>query len=128
MATRFFNPESITPPINAYSHGAEVPSGSKLLFMAGQAGFDLDGNVAPDFESQIRQTYSNIEEVLKGADMDLSNLIKVTTFLTDRSHLPAMREIRNEILGDHKPAHTLLIVSGLAYENFLIEVECIAAS
>ena len=128
MATRFFNPESITPPFNAYSHGAEVSSGSKLLFMAGQAGFDLEGNVEPDFESQIRQTYSNIEEVLKGADMDLSNLIKVTTFLTDRAHLPAMRKIRNEILGPHKPAHTLLIVSGLAYENFLIEVECVAAS
>jgi enamine deaminase RidA (YjgF/YER057c/UK114 family) len=128
MATRFFNPQSITPPLNAYSHGAEVPAGSKLLFMAGQAGFNLEGNVAPDFESQIRQTYSNIAEVLKGADMDLSNLIKVTTFLTDRTHLPTMREIRNEILGHHKPAHTLLIVSGLAYENFLIEVECVAAS
>ncbi len=128
MATRFFNPQSITPPLNAYSHGAEVASGSKLLFMAGQVGSDLDGNVAPDFESQIRKTYSNIEEVLQDADMDLSNLVKVTTFLTDRNHLSTMREIRNEILGRHKPAHTLLIVSGLAYENFLIEVECVAAS
>ncbi len=128
MATRFFNPQSITPPFNAYSHGAEVPSGSKLLFMSGQVGSDLEGNIAPDFESQIRKTYSNIEEVLKGADMDLGNLVKVTTFLTDRINLSAMREIRNEILGDHNPAHTLLIVSGLAYENFLIEVECVAAS
>ncbi len=128
MATRFFNPQSITPPLNSYSQGAEVPAGSKLLFMAGQAGFDLQGNVEPDFESQIRQTYSNIKEVLKGADMDLSNLTKVTTFLTDRTHLPAMRKIRSEILEDHKPAHTLLIVSGLAYENLLIEVECVAAS
>lgn len=128
MATRFFNPQSITQPFNPYSHGAEVPAGSKLLFLAGQVGSDLEGNVAPDFESQIRKTYANIQEVLKGADMELRNLVKVTTFLTDRKHLSAMREIRKEILGGHKPAHTLLIVSGLAYENFLIEVECVAAS
>lgn len=31
-------------------------------------------------------------------------------------------------LGGHRPAHTLLIVAGLAYEEFLIEVECVAAA
>lgn len=126
--TRFFNPESITTPFNPYSHGAEVETGSRLLYMAGQVGSDIDGNIAPDFESQIRKTYANIEEILKGADMGLTNLVKVTTFLTDRANLAPMREIRKEILGDHKPAHTLLIVSGLAYKEFLIEVECIAAA
>ena len=80
-----------------------------------------------DFEGQIRQTYANIESVLKDANMTLTNLVKITTYLTDRSNLEAMREIRKEILGDHKPAHTLVIVAGLAFEEYLIEVDCVAA-
>ena len=39
-----------------------------------------------------------------------------------------MREIRKEILGGHKPAHTLVIVAGLAFEDYLIEVDCTAAA
>ena len=51
----------------------------------------------------------------------------MTTYITDRNNLAAMREIRKEILGDHKPAHTLVIVAGLAFEEYLIEVDCTAA-
>lgn len=126
--TRFFNPESISAPMNPYSHGAEVEAGSRLVYLSGQVGSDQDGNIGADFESQIRMTYANIEAILGDAGMDLTNLVKVTTYLTDRVNLAPMREIRKQILGDHKPAHTLLIVSGLAYEEFLIEVECVAAT
>ncbi len=126
--TKFFNPVSITPPFNPYSHGALVEEGSEILYLAGQVGSDIDGNIASDFEDQIRQTYANIEAILNDAGMDLTNIVKTTTYLTDRKNLQPMREFRKEILGDHKPAHTLLIVSGLAYEEFLIEVECVAAT
>ena len=126
--TRFFNPEAIVPPHNAYSHGAELAAGTRLLYMSGQVGSEKDGSIAPDFEAQMRRTYANIEEILKGAGMGLQNLVKVTTFLTGREYLTDMRRIRSDILGGHRPAHTLLIVAGLAYEEFLIEVECVAAA
>jgi enamine deaminase RidA (YjgF/YER057c/UK114 family) len=58
----------------------------------------------------------------------LTNLVKITTYLTDRKNLEAMRDIRKEILGNHKPAHTLVIAAGLAFEEYLIEVDCIAAT
>ena len=129
MPTRYFNPRTVSAPVNPYSHGAEVEAGSKLLYMAGQVGRrGVGGDILPDFESQVRQTYANIEEVLKAADMDLTNLVKLTTYITDRKYLEAMREIRLEILGDHKPAHTLVIAAGLAFEEYLIEVECVAAA
>lgn len=126
--TKFFNPESITQPYNNYSQGAEVEAGSRLLYLAGQVGSEKHGSIAADFETQIRKTYSNIRVILNEVGMDFPNLVKVTTFLTDRANLAAMREIRTEILGDYRPAHTLLLVSGLAYEEFLIEVECGAAA
>ena len=129
MPTRFYDPQNVSTRIIPYSHGAEVEAGSALLFMAGQVGRSVpDGEILPDFEAQVRQTYANIEAVLDGAGMDLTNLVKMTTYLTDRKNLEAMREIRREILGDHKPAHTLVIAAGLAFEEYLIEVECIAAA
>ena len=129
MPTRFYDPQNVSTRPIPYSHGAEVEAGSKLLYMSGQVGRGLpDGEILPDFESQIRQTFANIEAVLDGASMDLTNLVKMTTYITDRKNLEAMREIRKEILGDHKPAHTLVIAAGLAFEEYLIEVDCIAAA
>ena len=128
MPIRFYNPKNVSAPVNPYSHGAEVSTGSKILYISGQVGRRGDsGHILPDFESQVRQIYANIKEVLKGADMDLENLVKLTTYITDRRNLEAMREIREEILGNHKPAHTLVIASGLAFAEYLVEVECVAA-
>jgi 2-iminobutanoate/2-iminopropanoate deaminase len=129
MPTRFFNPPSVSAPVNPYSHGAEIEAGSRLLYMAGQVGRQgADGDILPTFEAQVRQTYANIAEILREADMDLTNLVKLTSYITDRKNLAAMREIRSEILGDHKPAHTLIIVAGLAFEEYMIEVDCVAAA
>lgn len=129
MPTRFFDPQNVSTRPIPYSHGAEVEAGSKLLYLSGQVGRALpDGEILPSFEAQIRQAFANIEAVLDGAGMDLTNLVKMTTYITERRNLEAMREIRKEILGDHKPAHTLVIATGLAFEEYLIEVDCIAAA
>ena len=128
MPTRLFNPKNVSTRPIPYSHGAEVKAGSNLLFMSGQVGRTLpNGDLLPDFEGQIRQTYANIKAVLDDAGMDFVNIVKMTTYITDRNNLAAMREIRKEILGDHKPAHTLVIVAGLASKGYLIEVDCTAA-
>lgn len=128
MPTRLFNPQNVSTRPIPYSHGAEVKADSNLLFMSGQVGRTLpDGDLLPDFEGQIRQTYINIKAVLNDVGMDFVNIVKMTTYITDRNNLTAMRKIRKEILGDHKPAHTLVIVAGLAFEEYLIEVDCTAA-
>ena len=124
---RFYNPAGMSAPFNPYSHGAEVHAGSRMIFFAGQVGSDIDGNVPADFESQIHNTYRNIQTILNDAGMELDNLVKLTTFLIDPKHGPMMREIRKSYLGDHKPAHTLLYISRLADPEFLIEVEGFAA-
>lgn len=124
---RFFNPPSVCEPLNAYSHAAEVHAGGRLIYLAGQAGVATDGSIPEDFETQTENTYRNIEAILNDAGMGLENIIKATTFILDPDNLPKMRDIRNRILGDHRPAHTLLVVSRLAYPEFQIEVECVAA-
>src|SRR5262249_23621237 len=69
----------------------------------------------------------NVRAQLREAGMDLSNLVKVTTYLSDRLHGIENRQIRNEVLGDLTPALTVVIV-GLFETHWLVEIEAIAAA
>ncbi|MGI9381047.1 MAG: RidA family protein [Methyloligellaceae bacterium] len=120
---RFYNPASIRAPFSNYTHGVEVPAGARTVYFSGQLGVDPQGNVPEDFAGQLRNVYANIEAILKDGGMELSDLIKMTSFMIRREDIPVAREIRKEVFGDLKPAHTLLLISGLASPEFLIEVE-----
>jgi enamine deaminase RidA (YjgF/YER057c/UK114 family) len=51
----------------------------------------------------------------------------MTTYFTDRSQLPIIREVRNEYLGaDTAPASTSIMVAGLGHADFLVELTPIA--
>ena len=53
----------------------------------------------------------------------LEDIVKLTTYLTERSHLEAFRRVRNRFFRDAFPPNTLLFVSGLAHPDYLVEIE-----
>jgi enamine deaminase RidA (YjgF/YER057c/UK114 family) len=57
----------------------------------------------------------------------LDDIVKMTTYLTDRSQLEAFRRVRNRFLSAPFPANTLLFISGLAQPEYLVEIEAVAA-
>ncbi|MFP6712966.1 MAG: RidA family protein [Rhodospirillales bacterium] len=124
---RLFNPEALGAPAGPYTHGAEVQAGERMIFFSGQVGADTDGNIPEDIAGQTRNAYSNIEAILTEADMEMTDLVKMTTYLVRSEDLAAFRDMRNEILGDFMPAHTLLVISGLARPEFLVEIEGFAS-
>lgn len=128
MENRAFYPEKMQPPIGKYAHGVEVPEDAKLTFVAGQVGMDFDGNVPDDFASQARNAWNNCMAVLEHNRLRMSDVVKITHFITDPANLPAYNEVRSEFLGENRPTSTLLIVAGLADPKFLVEIEMIAAS
>ena len=79
------------------------------------------------FDEQIEWCWRNIVSVLEASDMGIEDLVKVTTFMTDRSQREKNAEVRGRFLGDTRPAQTLLFVSGLTLPPYLCEVEAIAA-
>ena len=123
----FRNPRSIAPPQAEYTHGVEVPAGARLLSIAGQVGVDAQGKLADSFEGQCENAFANLQKVLADAGMTFADVIKTTTFLTDRANLSKMVGILKKYMGDAKPAATLLIVAGLADPKFLLEIEMTAA-
>ncbi|WP_243706386.1 RidA family protein [Micromonospora sp. KC721] len=59
--------------------------------------------------------------------MDVTNLVKVTTFLSDRAYASVNTAVRNEVLGTHRPALTVTL-AGIWDPAWLIEIEAIAAA
>jgi enamine deaminase RidA (YjgF/YER057c/UK114 family) len=108
-----------------YSH---VVRAGDFLFVSGQVALDLNGHLVGvgDIESQARQVFVNLGNVLKDAGSDLGRIVKMTTFLVGRHTLPAYRQARDECLGRPIPANTLVFIEGLAHPDYLVEIEAIA--
>ena len=117
------NPSSITAPASNYSQGVLVPSGGRRLVISGQIGMTKDGKVVEGLEAQLRQTWANLVEVLKAGGMGVEDVVKITSFVTDRNAVGLTRQIRDEVMQGHRPASTFLVVAGLAMPDLLCEIE-----
>ena len=124
---RTWNPESLAPPFGTYSHCCVIHEDCELLAIAGQIGAQSDGSIVEGIEAQCEQVFENLLAALSANGMDWDNLIKLGIFLTDRSFVPVYREVRARMLGDVAPPGTLVVVSGLADERWLVEVDAYAA-
>lgn len=110
--------------IGPYSQA--VRSGN-FLFCSGQLGIDPDTKalVENDIKKQTSQIFSNIKAVLKAADLDLTNIVKTTIFLSDMENFPIVNDIYAQHFEDHKPARSTVQAARLPLDA-LIEIECIA--
>jgi enamine deaminase RidA (YjgF/YER057c/UK114 family) len=122
------NPKAVAAPFSRYSHGVETPDNARWLHISGQVGVAPDGKVLDGAEAQIEQAWRNVLSVLKAAGMGPRDLVKVTTFLTDRADLATARAVRERMLEGAEPASTLIFVAGLASPDWLVEIEAIAAA
>jgi enamine deaminase RidA (YjgF/YER057c/UK114 family) len=120
------NPATVHAPAGGYSMGLELKQHRRLLFVSGQVPEASDGAVPEGFEAQCEQAWRNVIEVLAAAGLGVQNLVKVTTFLTDRKQVVPNRTIRRAMLGEHQPALTVVIVETVD-SKWLLEIEAIAA-
>ena len=120
-------PDSIPKPLAPYSHGIMVPEGMRLVFCAGQLGIPLEGDVPADCTGQAKLCFAAIEAILAEGGMDLGNVVKLNAYVTAREHLRPYMDVRNTLFSEPYPASTLMIVSGFARPEFVVEVEALAA-
>lgn len=108
-------------------HGVEVPAGARLLFTNGQVGTKPDGTTPATTAEQADVVFTRLAAVLDAARMALSDIVRLTVFLTDREDVGTFVEVRDRVMGEHKPGAIILIVKGLARPELKIEIESIAA-
>ncbi|GAU84068.1 RidA family protein [Bosea sp. BIWAKO-01] len=110
-----------------YAQALLVSGASRQLYISGQIPSTRDGTVPESFAEQSRLVWRNIEAQLHAGGMTLDNLVKVTTFLSDRRYAAESRQSRKEILGDRKVALSV-VIAGIFDEAWLLEIEAIAAA
>ncbi|MED5579647.1 MAG: RidA family protein [Nitrospinota bacterium] len=122
-----YDVQNVHSPGGRYSHIGEIGSNARLFHLAGQTGTAPDGTIGEGIEEQVTLVYQNIKTILKECGMNFENLAKIAVFLTSPDYIEAHRTIQKQILDGVVPASTLLIVSRLARQEYLVEVEAIAA-
>jgi 2-iminobutanoate/2-iminopropanoate deaminase len=127
MKIAAINAQTAPQASGGYSQAIEVSGAQRLLFISGQIPETRTGDVPHEFSSQARIVWHNVLAQLSAADMTVANLIKVTIFLSSRDFAIANREVRQEFLGIHSPALTV-IITGIIDEKWLLEIEAVAAA
>ncbi len=122
----FAAPGVYDPPI--YAQAVKVEGAQTFLFLAGQVDYDATGACAHpgDFKAQARGALAALKAQVEAGGATLSNIVKVTTYITDMRYRADYGPIRTEFFGAKMPPHTLVGVASLAAPEFLIEIEAIA--
>jgi enamine deaminase RidA (YjgF/YER057c/UK114 family) len=126
---RYLNPKSLSAP-PGYTHVVEVTGPGRTVYIAGQVGTDRDGQVAGgpgDVRAQMVQAFENLKAALGEVGATFKDVVKITNYLVDGAHVQDYREIRDKYVNTAAPpASTLLVISRLAREGWLFEIDAVA--
>ncbi|GGL81071.1 enamine deaminase RidA [Streptomyces fumigatiscleroticus] len=124
--TRIAAPEGVAPAAQ-YTH--VVSATGRLVAVSGQLALDEDGRPvgAGDPAAQARQVFENLRRCLAAAGAGFDDVVKLTYFVTDMAHMPAIRAARAaHIPDDRLPAASAVQVAALVRPEFLMEIEALA--
>ena len=124
------NPEALGAP-RGYNNGMLAPEGGRVLFVAGQVGWDGRQQLAGEsFVEQFEQALRNVVAVVETAGGSGADLGRLTIYVVDRgdyaAQLPAVGAAYRRVLGRHFPAMALVEVAGLLEAGAKVEIEATA--
>lgn len=120
---RFLNPPGVPTPGSRYSQAVALGAPFKRLIISGQIGARADGTLEDGLELQLDRAWDNVMTLLDAAGLTVADLVKVTTYVTQKGSVSVTRLVRERKLGRHAPASTYVEVYGLANPLWLCEIE-----
>ncbi|HEY6875503.1 MAG TPA: RidA family protein [Candidatus Dormibacteraeota bacterium] len=117
--------EGLMEPI---SHFSDAVIAGHTLYVSGLVSTNEGGDVVGegDVVEQTRQIFRNLKRILDTAGATPADVAKVTIFMRDVAQRPLINPVRQEFFGPHRPASTLVEVSRLVRDEFLLEIEAYA--
>jgi enamine deaminase RidA (YjgF/YER057c/UK114 family) len=98
-----------------------------FAFVAGTTGYDYATMSMPaDITSQSRNCFGTIEAALKEGGFAMADIVRVTYYITDAKDIDAHFAVCGEVLGEIRPAATIVVVAGLYKPEMKIEIEATA--
>ena len=130
MTLKLINPESLGAP-RGYSNGVLADPAGRLLFVAGQIGWDDKQTiVSDDFVAQFDRALANVLTVVTAARGTPDQIARLVIYVTNkREYLEQRQEIGKSYrahLGKHFPAMVLVEVKSLLDDKAKVEIEAIA--
>ena len=114
-----------TYPLDAYAHAVLV---DRTLYVSGQVPLDEAERTVGvgDVRAQAERVFQNLAAVLRAVRADMTDVVKVTTYLVDMRDVPIVREVRQRAFGAAKAALTTVAVASLLRPEFRITIDAIA--
>lgn len=111
-------------PIGPYSQA--IFSGN-MLFISGQIAIQKPSEkiVTANITEETEQVMFNLNEILKKAGMNFSNVVKSSIFLKDMNNFPKVNEVYGKYFVTEPPARETVEVSRLP-KDANVEISCIA--
>lgn len=125
---REVRPPDLAPPAAAYAHAVVSENARRLLHTSGVVPIAPDGSVPSSLEDQARVVWGNLRAILDEAKMTVTDVVSVTTYVVVGQPLAGVMAARDEALGGHRAASTLVTVPALARPEWLMEIALVAAS
>jgi enamine deaminase RidA (YjgF/YER057c/UK114 family) len=130
MSFTFINPESLGAP-HGYANGVLTDSGGRMLFVAGQIGWNEKQEiVSDDLVAQFDRALANVITVINEAGGEPDQTVRLVIYVTDKNEYKArMKEIGERYrarMGKHFPAMALVEIKGLLEDRAKVEIEAVA--
>jgi len=124
--------ETLTPPntptpIGPYNHIAKV---GEHIWIGGTAGVDpATGQLAgADVAAQTKQILQSFEVMLDTVGSDLHHTVHINIFLKTMADLDAMNAAYAQMMGEYRPARTVVAVSELPKPGVLLTMNLTAVT
>ena len=120
-------PANTPKPIGPYNHIAKV---GQFITIGGTAGVDpVSGQLAgPDTYSQAKQILESFEVMLRSVGSDLNHVMHINVFLKDMRDFDEMNRAYIKIMGNHRPARTVIGVNELPKPGVLLTMNLTAVT
>ena len=97
------------------------------IFVSGTTGYDYATMTLPsDVASQTKNCFKTIGNALKEAGFAMADIVRATYYVTDGGNADAVLAICGEVLGEIRPASTILVVAALLKPEMKVEIEVTA--
>lgn len=108
------------------SHFCHVTKAGPLVWVSGLVGQADDGSIPEDTVAQFDIAMQVMAKCLKAAGAGPEHVVKVLVFMTDIKERPRINPRRIAFFGEHRPASTLVEVTGLVDPRMKVEIEAVA--
>lgn len=130
MTFQLINPDSLGAP-KGYSNGVLTDAGGRVLFVAGQIGWDAKQRiVSENMVEQFDRALANVISVVAEAGGRPDQIARMVIYVTDRTAYLENRTLIGERyrarVGKHFPAMVLVEVKSLLDEHAKVEIEAVA--